>query len=91
MVLQKVGDIMGASDFIAIPIYGPGDETVKVNRKNIADVRVILTVKNNQEEWWVQVLMLAGKYYLLRSGGAPYESKALALAARDEFLSTLNS
>ena len=87
---------MGASDFIAIPIYGPGDETVKVNRKNIIDVRVINVGKKKEipdrtQNWYVQVLMLMGKYYLLREEEAPYASKEEAILARDNFLSALNN
>lgn len=77
-----------SQNFVALPIYNPTDETVKVNISNIIDIRVIdIGPRQGQEEnWYVQVTMLMGKYYLLRLEGAPYGTKAEALTARDSFI-----
>jgi hypothetical protein len=82
---------MAINRFASVPIYGPSDETVKINSENIIDVRVINTgSKDGQAEtWYVQVNMLAGKYYLLRTEGAPYETKEEALVIRDQFIDSI--
>lgn len=81
---------MALADFVIVPLVDAADETVRVNKYSISDVRVInVGPKEGQDEnWYVQVNVLMGKYYLLREAGAPYASKALAIAARDAFLAT---
>jgi hypothetical protein len=68
--------------FVVIPIYDHTDETVKVNVKNIIDIRPINRGPSLErpQNWYVQVNMLLGKYYLLRTEGAPYATKAEATA-----------
>lgn len=79
-------------EFVAIPIYDHNDETVKVNKSNIIDIRVINVGRQanvhpeRNANWYVQVNMLVGKYYLLRTENAPYATKEEALLVRDEFI-----
>jgi hypothetical protein len=82
-------------EFVAIPIYGPGDDTVKISKRSIIDVRVINLGRRQDQpgrssNWMVQVNVLLGKYYLLRTEGAPYATKEEALLVRDEFLGNIN-
>jgi hypothetical protein len=81
---------MALADFVIIPIIDENDETVRVNKYSIIDVRVINLGKKptQNENWYVQVNVLMGKYYLLRDGDAPYANKAAAITARDTFLAT---
>jgi len=82
---------MALNEFPIIPLTGANDETVRINKHTIIDVRVINDrSKTNTQEWWIQVNMLAGKYYLLQDGNAPYASKAAAIAARDTFLDSFS-
>ena len=82
---------MALTDFVIVPLTDENDETVRVNKYSITDVRVINTGNrggDQAEHWYVQVNVLMGKYYLLRDGGAPYATKAEAILARDAFLAT---
>lgn len=84
---------MALNDFVALPLTGPSDETVRVNKYSIIDVRVINvgTTSEQAENWFIQVNMLMGKYYMLQDGNAPYASEAAAIAARDTFLDTFGT
>lgn len=81
---------MALADFVIVPLVDETDTTVRVNKYSIIDVRIInrgpSTVQT--ENWYIQVNVLMGKYYLLRDGAAPYADKATALTARDAFLGT---
>ena len=81
---------MALADFVAIPLTGPSDQTVRVNKYSIIDVRVINGGKTQAQDqnWYIQVNVLMGKYYLLKDSGAPYTSQAAAITARDAFLAT---
>jgi hypothetical protein len=83
---------MAIKQFLPIAVLGPGDETIKVNIDSIIDIRPInVGAKAGQaQNWYVQVNMLAGKYYLLRTEGAPYATKEEAMLVRDQLLEELN-
>jgi hypothetical protein len=83
---------MALVDFPIVPLTDKDDETVRVNKHAIIDVRIINAGKADGQEqnWFVQVTTVMGKYHLLRLEGAPYATKAAALTARDAFLETFN-
>jgi hypothetical protein len=83
---------MALNEFPVVPLTGASDETVRVNKHTIIDVRVINVGRTQaqNENWYIQVNMLAGKYYMLQDGSAPYASRQDAIDARDAFLDTFS-
>lgn len=83
---------MALADFPIVPLTDPTDETVRVNKHAIIDVRIINAGKTPSQEqnWFVQVTTVMGKFHLLKLENAPYSTKAAALTARDAFLATFN-
>jgi hypothetical protein len=81
---------MALEDFVVVPLVDASDETVRVNKYSIIDVRIINRGSSIErlENWFIQVNVLMGKYYLLRDGAAPYATKEEAIEARDAFLET---
>ena len=83
---------MAIANFPILPLTSKNDETVRVNKYAIIDVRVVNVGKSTtqNENWYVQVNVLNGKFYLLKHEEAPYQDKASAVAARDVFLATFD-
>jgi len=69
---------MALANFPIVPLTDENDESVRVNKYAIIDVRVINVGKNSEqnENWFIQVNVLNGKQYLLRDGSAPYTTRA---------------
>jgi hypothetical protein len=90
---------MALADFVIVPLTSATDETVRINKYSIIDVRVINggATQAQAENWYIQVNVLLGKSYLLvgtytDDGGTPiyppYVSKTAAIAAMEAFLAT---
>lgn len=84
---------MALVDFVTIPLLNEEDETIKINKSAIIDVRAI-EVKQPEipgsANWYVQVNILPGKYLLVKLEGSPYATKGEALTARDTFLESFD-
>lgn len=81
---------MALADFVIVPLTSTDDETVRINKYSIIDVRVINggSTQAQAENWYIQVNVLLGKSYLLRQENAPYANKAAAITAMETFLGT---
>lgn len=76
---------MALTDYKSLPLIGVGDGIVYVNKNNILEVRVI----QHNNEYYVQLTMVAGKHYVLDITGSPFATYAEAVIARDALTASL--
>lgn len=82
---------MALNEFPVVPLTAENDEVVRVSKYSIIEARVINRGKTSEqnENWYIQVTTVMGKYHLLIYDGAPYADKATAITKRDEFLNDI--
>ena len=82
---------MAKENYITLPLFSATDESVRLNKEAILEFKVInLGFRNGQNQnWIIQVVVMPGAIYNLKTTGAPYATYAEAITARDTFVTAI--